>query len=59
MAADGGCDRDVVHRMNEGMRGIELGSTEKCPEQQRIGDKGQEVSIRTSNCTNGVVRAEA
>ena len=25
--------------------------------EQRIGDKGQEVSIRRSNCTNGVVRS--
>ena len=28
VAADGGCERDVVHRMNKG-----LGSAEKCPEQ--------------------------
>ena len=34
-----------------------MGSAEKCPEQQRIGDKGQEVSIRRSNCTNGIVRS--
>ena len=34
-----------------------MGSTEKCPEQWRIGDKGQEVPIRRSNCTNGVVRS--
>ena len=30
VAADGGCERDVVHRMNEG---YSLGSAEKCPEQ--------------------------
>ena len=29
----------------ERMRGIERGSAERCAEQQRIGDKGQEVSI--------------
>ena len=50
VAADGGCQKDEVHRMNEG-------SSEKCPEQQRIGDKGKEVSIRRSNCTSGVVRS--
>ena len=50
MAADGGCERDMVHRMNQG-------NAEKCPEQYRIGDKGQEVSISRGNCTNGVVRS--
>ena len=30
MAADGGCERDVVHRMNEGYRAW---SGEKCAEQ--------------------------
>ena len=29
--ADGGCERGVVHRMNEGYRAWR--STEKCPEQ--------------------------
>ena len=55
MAADGGCERDVVHRMNEGYRA--WGRDENCPELQRIGDKGQEVSIRRSNCTNGILRS--
>ena len=36
MAADGGCERDVVHRMNEGR---ELKSVLN----KRIEDKGQEV----------------
>ena len=27
------------------------------PDKWRIGDRGQEVSIRRSNCTNGVVRS--
>ena len=31
VAADGGCERDVAHRMNEGYRA--LGSAENCPEQ--------------------------
>ena len=30
VAADGGCERDVEHRMNEG---YSLGSAKKCPEQ--------------------------
>ena len=30
MAADGGCERDVVHRINEG---YSVGSAEKCAEQ--------------------------
>ena len=33
VAADGGCERDVVHRMNEGYK--LLGSAEKCNEQLR------------------------
>ena len=33
LAADGGCERDVVHRMN---RGIKMGRVEKFAEQQRI-----------------------
>ena len=31
VAADGGCERDVVHRMNEGYRARE--AREKCAEQ--------------------------
>ena len=50
MAANGGCERDVVHRINEGYRA--LGALKSV---LRIEDKGQEVSIRRSNCTNGVV----
>ena len=54
VAADGRCERDVVHRMNEGYRSWgELKSVLS----KRIGDKGQEVSKRRSNCTNGVVRS--
>ena len=32
VAADVGCERDVVHRMNEGFQ-LSLWSAEKCPEQ--------------------------
>ena len=32
VAGDGGCEKDVVHRMNDGHLDS-LGSAEKCPEQ--------------------------
>ena len=32
VAADGGCERDVVHRINEGYI-YSVGSAEKCAEQ--------------------------
>ena len=32
VTADGGCERDEVHRMNEGSRAC-MGSAEKCAEQ--------------------------
>ena len=52
-AADLGCDRDVVHRMNEGYRAwLALKSVQS---NKRTRDKGQEVSIWKSNCTNGIV----
>ena len=45
MAADGGCERDVVHRMNEGYRAC-MGSAESVLSNRGLhGDKGQEVSI--------------
>ena len=53
-AADGGCERNVVHRMNEGYRAW---GALKSVLSNRIGDKGQELSIRRSNCTNGIVRS--
>ena len=34
-----------------------MGSAEKCAEQLRTWDKGQEVSILRSNCTNGVLQS--
>ena len=53
MAADGGCERDVVHRMNEGYRA--WGALKSVLSNRGLGDKGQEMSIGKSNCTNGVV----
>ena len=54
-AADGGCVRDMVHGMNEGYGA--WGVPKRVMSNEAIGDKGQKVSIRRSNCTNGVVRS--
>ena len=54
VASDGGCERDVVHRMNDGNKAW---GALKSVLSKRIGDKGQEASIRRSNCTNSVVRS--
>ena len=55
VAADGGCVTDVVHRMNEGYRAWgDLKSVLTW-----FANKGQEVSIRRSNCINGVVRSRS
>ena len=43
VAADGGWERDVVHRMNEGYRA--WGALKRVLSNRGIGDKGQEVSI--------------
>ena len=45
---------DVVHRMNEGYKA--LGALISVLS-NRERDKGQEVSILRSNCSNGVVRS--
>ena len=55
VAARGGCERDVVHRMNEGYR--DWGALKSVLSNRGLGVKGQEVSICRSNCTNGVVRS--
>ena len=52
VTADGGCERDLIHRMNEGY--IVLKSVLS---NRGLGNTGQEVSIRRSNCTNGVVQS--
>ena len=49
VADDGGCERDVVHRMNEGCRAWRA-------LKKGLGIKAKK-SIRRSNCTNGVVRS--
>ena len=41
-----GCDRDVVHGMNEGVQSV--GSAGECAEQQRTG-------IKTKKCLYGVI----
>ena len=54
MAADGGCERDVVHRMNEGYRA--WGALKRCGATEDW-DRGKEVSISRSNSINCVVRS--
>ena len=54
VAADGGCERDVVHSMNEGYRAcVALKSV--------LNNRGLGINAtkytRMSNCTNGVVRS--
>ena len=60
MAADRGCERDVVHRMNEGYR--TWGTLNSVLSSRGLlniglGIKEKEVSIRRRNCTNRVVRS--
>ena len=43
VAADGACETDVVHRMNEGYRA--WGALESVLSNRGLGDKGQEVSM--------------
>ena len=57
MIADGGCERDVVHKMNERVHSVE--SSEKCAEQYRITDECENVFklfIWKINYTDGFVR---
>ena len=56
VAADGGCERDVVHRMNEGYRA--WGALKSVLINRGLGIKAKKcLYIRKSNCTNGVVRS--
>ena len=43
VATDGGYERDLVHRMNEGHKIV--GSTKKCAKEQRVVDKCEEMSM--------------
>ena len=52
VVANGGCERDVVHRMNIDYRAC--GALKSVLSNRGLWIK--EVSIRRSNCTNGVVR---
>ena len=54
MAADGGCERDVVHGMNEGYRA--WGGLKSVLSNRGLGIKPRSVYTK-SNCTNGVVRS--
>ena len=55
VTADGGCERDMVQRMNERYR--VWGGLKSVLSNRGHGYKGQEVSICRINCTNGVVRS--
>ena len=54
MAAEGGCEMDVVHRMNEGYRA--LGALKSVLSNRGLGIKAK-MCLLMSNCTNGVVRS--
>ena len=53
VAADGGCKRDMLHRMNEGYG--DWGALKSVLSNRGLGIKAKK-SIRRSNCTNCVVR---
>ena len=53
VAADGGCERDVVHKMNEGYRA--WGALKSMLSNRGLGIKAKKCPYE-SNCTNGVVR---
>ena len=57
MAADEGCERDVVHRMNEGYR--VWGALKSVLSNRGLGIKAKKCLyvLRRSNCTNDVVRS--
>ena len=48
VAANGGCERDVIHRMNEGYRA--WGALKSA-----LSNRGLGIKAKKSNCTNGVV----
>ena len=54
VAADGGCEWDVVHRMNEGYRAWE--ALKSVLSNRELGIKAKKC-LRRSNCTNGVLRS--
>ena len=55
VADDGGCERDVVHRMNEGCRA--RGALKNVLSNRGLGIKAEKCLYEgVRNCTNGVVR---
>ena len=56
VAADGGCERDVVHRMNDGY--IALGALKRVLSNRGLGIKAKKCLYEylKNNCTNGVER---
>ena len=56
MAADRGCERDVVHRMNEGY--IAWGALKSVLSNIGLGIKAKKcLNEGIINCTNGIVRS--
>ena len=51
MAADGGCEGNVVHRMNEGYRA--WGALKSVLSSRGFGDNGQEASIWSKSVEDG------
>ena len=52
LVVDGGCERDVVHRMNEG--NVELGAMTSVLNQKKIENKCEKVAVWGSNCDNTI-----
>ena len=55
VAANGGCERDVVHRMNQGYRAWGVLKSVLC--NKGLGIKAKKCLYRRSNCTNGIERS--
>ena len=55
VAADGGCERDVVHRMNEGYRA--WGALKSVLSNRGLGINAKKCLYEGVICTNGVVRS--
>ena len=56
VAANGGCERDVIHRTNEGYRA--WGALKNVLSNRGLGIKAKKcLHEGRSNCTNGVVRS--
>ena len=55
VATDGGCERDVAHRMNEGYRA--WGALKRALSSRGFGIKAKKCLYEGNNCANGVGRS--